>query len=182
MAIYTKKGDRGTTSVFEPNPAKRGRISKSALRVHAIGAVDELNSYIGIANSYCTTQETAVFLSSVQRDLFTIGSILAKAPLQLDKTRLEALERKIDEIDAVLPPLRNFLMPEGTISAVHLMYARAIARRAERRIVALHKVEALPEMVLSYMNRMSDLLFILFRDENRRGGISEEIWVGKKED
>jgi len=181
MSIYTKKGDSGTTSVFEPNPAKRGRVSKSALRVHAIGAVDELNSYIGIANVSCTTIETTSFLKSVQRDLFTIGSILAKAPLQLDKTRVEALEKKIDEIDALLPPLRNFLMPEGTVAATHFMYARTIARRAERRVVALHKIEALPEMVLSYVNRMSDLLFILFRDENRRGGVSEEIWVGKKE-
>lgn len=166
--------------MFEPDPTKRGRVSKASLRVHAIGAVDELNSYLGIANVFCKTDETVQFVKAVQRDLFTIGSILAKAPLSISIERVRALEQKIDEIDEDLPPLRNFLMPEGSISAVHFMYARAIARRAERRVVALHKVSELPETVLQFMNRMSDLLFVLFRDENRRSGEQEEIWIGKK--
>jgi cob(I)alamin adenosyltransferase len=180
MGIYTKTGDKGKTSMFEPDPTKRGRVSKASLRVHAIGAVDELNSYLGVANAHCTTDSTVQFIKSVQRDLFTIGSILAKAPLVLPTERVTVLEDKIDEIDTNLPPLKNFLMPEGSLAAVHFMYARAIARRAERRVVALHKVSELPETVLQFMNRMSDLLFILFRDENRRSGEQEEIWIGKK--
>jgi cob(I)alamin adenosyltransferase len=180
MRIYTKKGDKGNTSMYEADPAKRGRISKASLRVHAIGAVDELNSYLGIANAYSTIDTTIQFIKLVQKDLFTIGSILAKAPLVLSPKRVTALEEKIDEIDTNLPPLRNFLMPEGSPAAVHFMYARAIARRAERRVIALHKQSELPDTVLQYMNRMSDLLFVLFRDENRNSGEQEEIWIGKK--
>ncbi len=180
MGIYTKKGDKGKTSLFEPKPTKRGRVSKASLRVHAIGAVDELNSYLGVANFYCKTNATHTFVKSLQKDLFTIGSILSKAPLQLSRERVTAMEKKIDEIDSQLPPLRNFLMPEGSEAAVHYMYARAIARRAERRVVALSKREEVNPVVLEYMNRMSDLLFILFRDENRRSGQLEEIWIGRK--
>ncbi len=180
MGIYTKKGDKGKTSLFEPKPTKRGRVSKASLRVHAIGAVDELNSYLGVANYYCETEETKTFIQGVQKDLFTVGSILAKAPLVLSSERVAAIEKKIDEIDSVLPPLRNFLMPEGSEAAVHFMYARAIARRAERRVVALSKREEIAPVILEFMNRMSDLLFILFRDENRRSGEREEIWIGRK--
>lgn len=167
--------------MFEPNPEKRGNISKASLRVQAIGAVDELNSYLGVANFYCKTSQTVEFIKVIQRDLFTIGSILSKAPLQFPKERVIALEKKIDEIDEALPPLKNFLIPEGCESAVHFMYARTVARRAERRVVALNRQSEIPEVILEYLNRMSDFLFILFRDENMRSGESEHIWIGKRD-
>ncbi len=181
MAIYTRKGDRGKTSMFEPDPEKRGNVSKASLRVQAIGAVDELNSYLGVANFYCKNKQTGEFIKIIQRDLFTIGSILSKAPLEFSREKVTALEKKIDELDEALPPLKNFLIPEGCESAVHFMYARTIARRAERRIVALNRQTEIPEVILEFMNRMSDFLFILFRDENMRSGESEHIWIGKRD-
>lgn len=180
MSIYTRKGDQGTTSMFETNPKKKNRVSKASVRVHAIGAIDEVNSYLGVSNFYTSDKKTKSFVKETQKNLFTIGSILSKAPLVLDSKVIQKLEEEIDNIEETLPPLRNFLMPEGSESAVHFMYARALARRAERRVVRLSKTEQVPEDVLKYLNRLSDYLFCVFRHENYKAHEIEEIWVGRK--
>lgn len=178
--IYTKKGDRGKTSMFSLDAKKQERVSKASLRVHAIGAIDEVNSYLGVANSFCKHKKLREFVSDIQKNLFTIGSILSKAPLSLPSDALSKLEKEIDRLEENLPPLRNFLMPEGSKSAVHFMYARALARRAERRVVALSKREEVDSYVLSYLNRLSDYLFMVFRSENERVGKAERLWIGRK--
>lgn len=180
MAIYTRTGDLGTTSLFEPNPKKRCRVSKANLRIQAIGAVDEVNSYLGIANFYCKSKKTTEFVKNIQKNLFTIGAILSKAPLAISSSDIEALETYIDSIEESLPPLRNFLMPEGSKSAVHFMYARALARRAERRVVTLHRKHGVDPQVLAYLNRLSDVLFCIFRAENARAEKREHLWMGRK--
>lgn len=180
MSIYTKTGDSGKTSLFEPNPQKRKRVSKSSLRIEAIGAIDEANSYLGIANFYSKNKQTKNFVKQIQRELFQIGAILSKAPLQINEKAVSLLEQHIDKFENNLPPLRNFLLPQGAKGAVHFMYARSLVRRAERAIVSLSKKEKVPTEVLIYINRLSDYLFMVFRDENKRSKQSEEIWVGKK--
>lgn len=178
--IYTKKGDKGKTSMFSLDAKKQERVSKASLRVHAIGAIDEINSYLGIANSFCRNKTQRAFVSDVQRNLFTIGSILSKAPLSLPSDALHKLEREIDRLEEKLPPLSNFLMPDGSKAAVHFMYARALARRAERRVVALSKSEEVSQEVLAYLNRLSDYLFMVFREENERSGKKETLWIARK--
>lgn len=180
MSIYTKTGDKGKTSLFEPNPQKRKRVSKSSVRIEAIGAVDEANSYLGVAFAYIKNKKTKVFVKEIQKELFQIGAILSKAPLQIHKEAVQSLEAQIDKMEMNLPPLRNFLMPEGSKSAVHVMYARSLVRRAERAIVLLSKKQKVPFEVLQYVNRLSDYLFMVFRDENKNAKQNEEVWVGKK--
>ena len=180
MTVYTRKGDKGETSLFEADPKKRCRVSKSSSRIQAIGAIDELNSYLGVANLHVKSAKSKKSIKLIQRNLFTIGSILSKAPIAFKKNETRSLEKKIDALEEKLPPLKNFLMPEGSAGAVHLMYARALARRAERRVVVLSHRGPVPENVLSYINRLSDYLFCLFREENALSGESEEIWVGAK--
>lgn len=180
MSIYTRTGDKGKTSMFSSNQKKMIRISKASIRVHAIGSIDEVNSYLGISNFYTKNKHTKKQVKVIQTNLFTIGSILSKAPLKFSSKEVGNLEKEIDRIEEDLPPLRNFLMPEGSESAVHFMYARALTRRAERRVVKLSKTEKVPDEVLIYLNRLSDYLFCIFREENMRANQSEEIWVGRK--
>ncbi len=178
--IYTKTGDKGKTSLFEPDPNKRVRVSKSSLRIEAIGAIDEANSYLGIANFHTSSTQTKTFVKAIQKNLFTVGAILSKAQLKINKEDVIEIERRIDRMEEKLPPLRNFVMPEGSESAVHFMYARSLIRAAERRVVAVSKKETISAEVLQYLNRLSDYLFVVFRDENKRAKVSEELWVGKK--
>jgi len=180
VSIYTKTGDSGKTSLFEPNPQKRKRVSKSSLRIEAIGAIDEANSYLGISNFYTKNKQTKNFVKQIQKELFQIGAMLSKAPLQVAEGSVQSLEEHIDEIEESLPPLKNFLLPLGSKAATHFMYARSLVRRAERAIVALSKKEEVPTEILKYINRLSDYLFMVFRDENKRAKQNEEIWVGKK--
>ncbi len=180
MSIYTKTGDRGKTSLFELDPKKRNRVSKSSLRIEAIGSIDEANSYLGIASFYTKVRKTKSFISQIQTELFQIGGILSKAPLQIHESSVQLLEKQIDEFEQSLPPLKNFLLPQGTESAVHIMYARSLVRRAERAVVALSQKEAVPLEVLKYLNRLSDYLFMVFRAENSKAKESETLWMGKK--
>lgn len=180
MPIYTKKGDSGKTSLFEPNPKKRNRVSKSSLRIEAIGAIDEANSYFGVANNYTKNEMTKVFVTQIQKDLFQIGAILAKSPLQINESAIQTLEEHIDDFEEFLPPLKNFLLPSGSESAVHFMYARSLVRRAERSVVSLSKKEIVSAEILKYLNRLSDYLFMVFRDENYRADQNEILWLGKK--
>ena len=198
MAIYTKRGDKGKTSLFDKASAQRdgaslakdlprdeagaesGRVSKDSLEVYALGAIDELNSYLGVIIAVCEDTQLKAQLKEVQRDLFTIGSVLAGANLRFFKTKTKRLERVIDELEGKLPVLKNFVLPGGSKVVAHLQYSRALSRRAEREVVALDQITVVKPQILVYLNRLSDYLFMLARDANYKAGVKEEVWVGRK--
>ena len=179
MKIYTRTGDSGETGLFDGT-----RVSKHDLRVEAYGDVDELNAVLGLVRAAGVGPDLDERLQRLQRDLFALGSRLAdprhriaervtKAALvDEDVTRLEAW---IDEAEARIPPLRRFILPGGSQAGALLHVARTICRRAERRIVSLGQ-DAVDPGVLAYVNRLSDLLFVLARLANARAGVAEAEW------
>jgi len=173
MAIYTKVGDRGTTSLFLKKPTP---VSKDSVRVKAIGAVDEANSYLGVIVSEKT--ELKKSMSEVQKNLFMIGSILAGAKLRFSKTKTKKLERAIDKLEGALPVLKNFILPGGGKAGAKLFFARALVRRAERAVVSLNLVEEVKPEIKVYLNRLSDYLFMVAREVNSQEGRKEEVWKG----
>jgi cob(I)alamin adenosyltransferase len=180
MKIYTKAGDKGDTSLFSGE-----RVLKDDLRVEAYGTVDELNSVIGIVRSMKVPKVVDVVLGRVQRDLFIIGADLA-TPLsrgrrratvpRVDAGRVAAIEAIIDQIQRKLPPLRRFIVPGGSQASSYLQYARAVCRRAERRAVRLARTQRINPRVITYLNRFSDLLFVLARSVNQKANVQEAIW------
>ncbi len=178
MKIYTKTGDDGTTGLFGGE-----RVSKDALRIEAYGTVDELNAVIGLARCYADNDKTEDLLHEIQNDLFNLGADLA-TPLGIDNTLIvrmksadcERLESWIDELDAALPELTNFILPGGHAAAAHLHLARNVCRRAERLAVGLSRKEKIGDYVVIYLNRLSDLLFVLARWVNRQKGFEEIRW------
>jgi len=172
MAIYTKRGDRGETSLF-----KGARVPKSSLRIGAIGAIDEANSYLGVIIS--ESGDLKKEISEIQRNLFTIGSILAGAPLRFSKTKTKKLERGLDLLEGTLPVLKNFILPSGEKVAAKLFFARTLVRRAEREVTRLNSKEPLKPEILVYLNRLSDYLFMIGRRENFKKGIKEEVWKAR---
>ena len=182
MRIYTRTGDAGDTGLFGG-----GRVGKDDPRVEAYGDVDELNAALGLARAVEMMPRIDEVLVPVQRDLFAIGALLAtpnrdKMREQLEKARVDderiaQLERAIDDGEHELEPLRAFIVPGGTPKAAALHVARTVCRRAERRVVHLRKEEAdIPQLVVIYLNRLSDLLFVLARVANRRAGAGEVTW------
>jgi cob(I)alamin adenosyltransferase len=181
MRIYTKTGDTGDTGLFGG-----GRVVKNHPRVEAYGEVDELNAVIGMARAVEMMPRIDEVLVPVQRDLFGLGALLAtpdrdKMQKQLEKARIdeariEQLERAIDGAERELEPLTTFILPGGTPKAAALHVARTVCRRAERRVVALQAEAELPPLVVIYLNRLSDLLFVLARLANRRAGAGEVTW------
>ena len=181
MKIYTRTGDSGDTGLFGG-----GRVPKDHPRVAAYGDVDELNAAIGVARATGPLPRIDELLVPIQRDLFAIGSLLAtpnreKMAQHLEKAqvtdaRIAELERAIDDCERELEPLRAFILPGGTPRAAALHVARTVCRRAERSVVALRRNEDLPEIVVIYLNRLSDLLFMLARVANRENGAAEVTW------
>lgn len=177
MKIYTRTGDGGATTLFDGT-----RIAKSDPRVDAYGEVDEANAMVGQVRATGVDADIDEMLSQIQRDLFALGSRLADPAERIvgrvmkialgpdDVTRLEGW---IDTCEAELQPLRRFILPGGTPAAAALHLARTVCRRAERRMVALAVLEV---EFLAYMNRLSDLLFVLARVVNRRAGVAEAEW------
>lgn len=176
MSVYTKKGDKGMTSMYDASNAQMQRVSKSSLRVWAIGSVDEINSYIGVCLTVCEDAKIRKDLERVQRDLFIIGSTLAGGKVAFPISKVKFLEREIDEMESELPVLKNFILPGGVPLAAYLHFARAMTRRAERRVVVYNKAEIIKPTVLQYINRLSDYLFVLARFVNRQSGISDTAW------
>ncbi|MCS7004306.1 MAG: cob(I)yrinic acid a,c-diamide adenosyltransferase [Cytophagales bacterium] len=184
MKIYTKTGDDGTTSLYGGR-----RVSKSDLQIESFGTIDELNCYIGlIADTDHNTQRVA-FLRNIQSSLFDIGAILAadaskphlKLP-QLQPNEIALLEQNIDQMTEELPVQRYFILPGGhpTVSYCHL--ARTVCRRAERTIVALREHGGnVPDIILQYINRLSDYLFVLARYKGKEANVEEIYWIPKKE-
>lgn len=179
MKIYTKTGDKGTTSLVGGT-----RVSKTHIRLEAYGTVDELNSNLGLLITYLSDERDRNFLQQVQDKLFAIGSHLAtdreKVKLYeisvITPASVEAIEREIDYMDAILLPLTSFVLPGGSRGASVCHICRTVCRRAERRILALaEQVEISPEL-LAYVNRLSDYLFVLSRKINRDEKKDEIFW------
>lgn len=180
MAIYTKKGDKGKTSLFSSQPAKSSRVSKSSSKIQTIGAIDELNSFLGLAKSFCLEPKPQKIISDIQKDLLTIGSILAGSKLRFSKTKVKKLERMIDKWEGDLPVLSNFILPGGTPLASQLHIARSACRRAEREITALSETEKVNDSIKAYINRLSDFLFMFARFINFDQKVKEEVWARNK--
>jgi cob(I)alamin adenosyltransferase len=181
MKIYTKTGDSGDTGLFGG-----GRVKKDDTRVEAYGDVDELNAILGAARAVAPLPRIDNLLLPIQHDLFAIGALLATpdrakmeqhlAKAKIDSSRIADLERAIDACDAELEPLKAFILPGGTEKAAALHVARTVCRRAERRVVHLQRTVALPDIVVVYLNRLSDLLFMLARLANKSAGVGEVTW------
>jgi len=186
VKIYTRRGDRGETDLFGGQ-----RVGKDALRVEAYGAVDELNAVLGVAAATSSQAELRALCHTLQATLFSLGATLAtpqaksraKAKIpEVSDAHIEALERHIDAAETELEPLKNFVLPGGTPAAAAFHLARTVCRRAERRAVALAREEDIGEAPVRYLNRLSDLLFVLARLENRRAGVADIEWSGRGAD
>lgn len=180
MRIFTRTGDAGETGLWGGR-----RVSKDAPRVEATGAVDELNAHLGAARALLADGDLAALLGRLQNELFDLGGDLAAAlddagerpgVVRVRAEQVARLEAEIDVLEQGLPPLRRFILPGGSPAAAALHIARAVCRRAERRVVALSRLEAINPEVLRYLNRLSDLLFVLARTANARQGIAESVW------
>ncbi|HEX9309471.1 MAG TPA: cob(I)yrinic acid a,c-diamide adenosyltransferase [Gemmatimonadaceae bacterium] len=181
MKIYTKTGDAGDTGLFGG-----GRVPKDDPRVEAYGDVDELNAVIGMARAVEPLPRIDEILVPMQRDLFSIGALLATPDLEkmhghlskanIDERRIKELEGAIDQCEKELEPLRAFIIPGGSSKGAVLHVARTVCRRAERRVVTLQRNVEIPSLVVVYLNRLSDLLFMLARVANVITGAGEVTW------
>jgi cob(I)alamin adenosyltransferase len=181
MKIYTRGGDRGETSLISG-----GRVSKDDALIESYGTVDELNATIGVARTHSPQADLDAELDHIQHDLFDIGAQLASPDLVerfqgVDESRISDLERRIDEMEAALEPLRNFILPGGSPLAAQLHVARTVCRRAERLVVSLHDESERGTRTLRYLNRLSDYLFVAARYANRAAGRPDVIWSAKKQ-
>lgn len=178
MKIYTRTGDDGSTGLLGP-----GRLPKSAPRVEAYGCVDELNATIGAARALDSQRWLDDELAAVQEQLFMVGAELATTSRQmlegLDRiaeAHVTRLEGWIDRLESDLPPLTSFVLPGGSPLGAELHRARTVCRRAERRVVALGAIESVEPLLVRYLNRLADLLFVMARWSNRSAGAREVEW------
>lgn len=180
MKIYTKKGDKGTTSLFGG-----ASIGKNSLRIKAYGTVDELNSILGIVLTYSLSERGEAILQELQNQLFVLGADLATLPSKkakidrIGKKEITQLEEWIDELDEQLPKLTAFILPGGAPAGATLHQARTVCRRAERHAVALKLENPVSDEIIIFLNRLSDLLFVMARFENREAGETETQWKSK---
>jgi cob(I)alamin adenosyltransferase len=179
VKIYTKTGDTGETSLFDQT-----RVSKADARVDAYGEVDELNACLGVVRAAGLEGDVAATLEEIQKKLFALGARLADPTARIAgrvrkaaiaESDVELLEQTIDRLETELPPLRRFILPGGSPAGAQLHVARTVCRRAERRVVALGVADAEPLLVV-YLNRLSDLLFVMARAVNLRAGVPETEW------
>ncbi|NBB76199.1 MAG: cob(I)yrinic acid a,c-diamide adenosyltransferase [Bacteroidetes bacterium] len=181
MKIYTKKGDDGHTSLFGGTG-----VTKNNLRIHTYGTVDEINSVIGMVLTHPLTKAGERILTELQNQLFVLGADLATLPEKkavidrVDEKMVAKLEAWIDELDEQLPALTSFILPGGCQASAALNLARTVCRRAERYAVSLKQEESISPIILKYLNRLSDLLFVLARFENKHAGVEETKWVSRK--
>jgi cob(I)alamin adenosyltransferase len=179
MKIYTKTGDGGETGLLAP-----GRVHKNDPRIEACGTVDELNALLGLARSSGLPADIDQVVRRLQNELFSLGAQLAApdpktAPEpSITPGHVEALERDIDRLDGSLPALTQFILPGGTTPAATLHVSRTVCRRAERRTVSLRDADSqsVPEILIQYLNRLGDLLFVAARAANHQLGTADEVW------
>lgn len=184
MRIYTKTGDDGSTGLFGGT-----RVDKDSSGVEAFGTVDELNSTLGLARSASLSEGIDASLAQIQDDLFCLGAELACAPgherrsaaRKLAETDVQRLEGFIDENELELPPLKNFILPGGVTGAANLHHARTVCRRAERRLLSASRERNVRPLLLIYLNRLSDLLFVLARRVNQVAGCPDVLWNPRAE-
>ncbi len=176
--IYTKTGDKGNTRLYGGD-----KVPKNHARLEAYGTVDELNSHIGLAISFTKDEKLKNILQAIQNDLFDLGGDLAtrfennKLEIKrIDNSYVVKLEKIIDEMQEILPELKVFILPGGVPAASHLQVARTVCRRAERNTVTLSEIERINPEVIVYLNRLSDLLFVLARYANFVEGVKEPVW------
>lgn len=181
MKIYTKTGDKGETGLFGGE-----RVSKSNLRLNAYGTIDELNSFLGLALIEVSSVEVKNIIQDLQNKLFVLGSDLAAPETEKNKklkiTRLPdsyilEAEQAIDKFEAQLDKLKNFILPGGSKGSALLHICRTISRRAEREVVALKNTEHIGENIVIFLNRLSDLFFVLSRFENKYSNIPDTKWI-----
>ena len=179
MKIYTKTGDSGETSLFDNT-----RVSKADARVDAYGEVDEVNACLGAARAAGVDEDVAATLEAIQKDLFALGARLADPSTRIaarvtkaaiTASDIERLEQTIDRLEGELPPLRRFILPGGSAAGALLHLARTVCRRAERRVIALGP-DATEPIIIVYLNRLSDLLFVMARVVNHRAKAPETEW------
>ncbi len=179
--IYTKTGDLGETALFGGK-----RLPKSHLRIEAYGTVDELNSFIGLVKDVVQDQATQQILKEIQDRLFTIGANLATdpskniSPPDILDADIQVLENEMDRMDESLPVLKNFILPGGHTSVSFCHIARCVCRRAERLVVALNLEEPVEPLVIKYLNRLSDYLFVLARKIGQDLGVGEVVWKNRQ--
>ncbi len=177
VRIYTRTGDKGETGLIGGV-----RVRKDSLRVQAYGEIDELNSVLGVVRSFLNDVELDKLIQDLQRDLFVLGADLAtpsgvrRIVPRITQERISELERRIDSLEEELPSLTAFILPSGNQAGSFLHFARTVARRAERVIVLLSAKEELNEQVVPYINRFSDLLFVIARVNNHRNSVKEFEW------
>lgn len=179
VKIYTKTGDSGETSLFDNT-----RVSKADARVDAYGEVDEVNACLGAARAAGVDADTSALIEGLQKDLFALGARLADPSARIAERVTKAaitdadvqrLEQAIDRLEATLPPLRRFILPGGSSAGALLHLARTVCRRAERRVIGLGAGAVEPILII-YLNRLSDLLFVMARAANHRAGAPETEW------
>ncbi|MBD3724855.1 MAG: cob(I)yrinic acid a,c-diamide adenosyltransferase [Flavobacteriaceae bacterium] len=189
MKVYTKTGDKGTTALFGGT-----RVPKHHIRIESYGTVDELNSHIGLIRDQEINPLYKAVLIEVQDRLFTVGAILATPPEKevlkngqqrlninrISENDIQYLEQEIDKMDAELPPMTHFVLPGGHTTVSYCHIARCVCRRAERLTVHLHELEPIDETVLTYLNRLSDYLFVLARKLSHDLGAEEVKWIPRK--
>lgn len=173
MKIYTKTGDAGQTDLIND------RVDKDNLTISVIGTLDELNSLLGMARSKCQLQNVYEAVKYLQGAIFTVSAVIAgSGDKKLKVPDAKNLEEVIDEIEKILPPLGNFILPGGHETAAVLHHARSVCRRAERLVVALHKKEPVDKKILEFVNRTSDFLFVMARYVNNHYMLNEITWEG----
>lgn len=169
--IVTRTGDKGTTGLADGT-----RVNKDSARIHCLGSMDELNSHLGLLLCEEMSQEIRGLLLNMQNDLFDLGGSLAYPAAPFAEDKLAQLDAAITRFNAELPALKEFILPGGTRAASLCHVARTVARRAERDLAALAHGEEVPTHGLPYLNRLSDLLFVLCRVLNRAAGQAEPLW------
>ena len=177
--IYTRTGDKGTTGLGDGT-----RVDKDSARVEAFGTVDELNTVLGVLLAEEMSNDLCEILADIQHDLFDLGGELCiPGRTALTDSRVTRLETILDRLNSELSPLKEFILPGGIRAAALCHLACTVCRRAERRTISLHKSEAVSEVALKYLNRLSDLLFVMARTFNKRAGNPDVLWQqGKNQD